>query len=113
MKKKILLMTAVLSVMFIQAKDHVVVVRPEPNSTKGATEVKIEQQLDGDSIIIAPGNGVTGVQITVTSTLGTPVSQCFLSADDPIPMNMTTPNLPEGCVIEISDNNGVVYSDVE
>ena len=102
-----------LMVMLVQAKDHVVVVNGHPSSTKGATEVKIEQHLDGDSIIIAPGDNVTGVLVTVSSTLGTPVSQYFLSADDSSPINISTPNLPEGCVIEVRDNTGVVYADVE
>lgn len=108
MKKKFLISLVLLIALFIQAKDHVVVVKQENNMPKGATEVTVEPSGSSDSIIVTPGDGITSIQVTVEDVNGGTVSQNVLPVDNPTPLNVNTPD--NGTII-ICDNTGIVYMD--
>ena len=102
-----------LSAIFAQAKEQTIVVKKDPLSSKGNTEVKIEQGNESDTIVIVPGVNVTDVEVTISDTSGNTIAQYFLPADSKSPINMTTPDLPDYYMVEVRDNHGVVFSEYE
>ena len=110
MKRKLLLIAAVMSTLLAQAKDHTVVVKNDPHLPKGHTEVKIDPGIESDSVIITPGIHVTDIEVTIKNTEGSTIAQYWLPTNTPIPLGIKTSDLPEGYVIEVKDNDGFVFS---
>ena len=69
MKRKLLLIAAVMSTLLAQAKDHTVVVKNDPHLPKGHTEVKIDPGIESDSVIITPGIHVTDIEVTINPSI--------------------------------------------
>ena len=113
MKKTIFVIATLLAVMLTQAKDHKIVVKGDSIILKGNTEVFVDNTGDSDSIIITPAQDVSDIYVTVKNVYGDVLNQCVMPADLTNEVELNTPNLPEGCIIEIEDNSGVVYTDIE
>lgn len=112
MKKKILFTAAVLTAMLVQAKDHTIVVRTDHVTPKGHTEVAVDPTGNGDIITITPAIDVTTITVTIKDEYGEIVAEGDVPATTEGVYEVTTPETSEGSTIEVSDDNGVVYSDI-
>lgn len=108
MKRTSLLLTVILIAQFALAKDHVIVIKAGTPSNPQATEVKTDG--DTETITITPATDATTVTATVRDVFGTIMSQDAVSASATGSYVLTVPNLPAGTILEIRDNNGVVYT---
>ena len=113
MKRIILCIAVVLSAMFAQAKDHTIVVKNGIKQSPTNTEVKIEQGNESDTIVIVPGVNATDIEVTISDTSGNTIAQYLLPADTSLPLDITTPDLPDNYMVEVRDNHGVVFSEYE
>ena len=113
MKKTFFVIATLLAVMMTQAKDHKIVVKGDSDISIGSTEVFVDNTGYSDSIIITPGQDVSDICVTVKSVYGDVINQCVMPANLINEVEVNTPDLPEGCIIEIEDNSGVVYTDIE
>ena len=113
MKKKVLFIAAVLMAMFAQAKNHTIVVRTDAMHAKGNTEVKVDPTGNGDVLTITPAIDVTTITVTVKDENGEVIAEDDVPATTEGVYEVTTPETTEGGTIEVSDDNGVVYSDFE
>ncbi len=113
MKKKVLFIAAVLMAMFAQAKNHTIVVRTDAMHAKGNTEVKVDPTGNGEVLTITPAIDVTTITVTIKDEYGEIVAEDDVPATTEGVYEVTTPETSEGSTIEVSDDNGVVYSDFE
>ncbi len=113
MKKNIFVIAVLLTAMSVMAKDYKVVVRGTATNVKGKTEVTVDQSNGSDSIIVAPGLNVTDIQVTVSSVSGGIISHYLLPATGENELDINTPNQSDGCLIEVKDNTGIVYADID
>lgn len=113
MKKTIFVIVTLLAVMMTQAKERTIKVNGHPTNIKGNTEVFVDNTGDSDSIIITPAQDVSDICVTVKSVYGDVINQCVMPADQTNEVEINTPDLPEGCIIEVEDNSGVIYTDIE
>ena len=113
MKKIFFVIATLIVVILTQAGNHTIVVRGDSIGPKGKTEVFVGNTVDSDSIIVFPSQEVSDICVTVKSVYGDILDQCVLSAKETNEIEISTPDLSEGCIIEIEDNSGVVYTDVE
>lgn len=112
-KTKTFIVAAMLTVAsLVQAKDYHVVIK-EKDKSIGRTEVFVGGNFQSDTINVIPAEDITEIQISI-KTLDGEVLQ-----SETIPFNVTegfnfiTPHMPEGFLLEIMDNNGVVYTGIE
>lgn len=114
-KKKNLIVTAALlaAVQFGQAKDYKVVIRPIPGTTVSKTEIFVGKNNDADTITVVPGKNATFLTISLKGLDGEVLSSYVLPVGASGAFNIITPELPEGFLLEIKDNNGVVYTGIE
>lgn len=113
MKKKAFFIAAVLTAMFAQAKNHTIVVTRHHPTNKGNTEVKIDHGLNGDIITVMPGEKTSSFTIIVKDYMGEVITQGDITAATEGVYELTTPEMPEGNIVEVSDDKGVVYFDIE
>ena len=113
MKKTVLFIAAVLTAMLVQAKNHTIVINGHTPKTKGNTEVAVDPTGNGDIITITPAIDVTTITVTVKDENGEVVAEGDVPATTEGVYEVTTPETSEGGTIEVSDDNGVVYSDFE
>lgn len=113
MKKTVLLIAAVLSTMLLQAKNHTIVINGYHPTPKGHTEVAVDPTGNGDIITITPAIDVTTITVTIKDEYGEIVAEDDVPATTEGVYEVTTPETSEGSTIEVSDDNGVVYSDFE
>jgi len=113
MKKSIFLFFSVLTAMFVQGKNHTIVVRTDHAMPKGSTEVKVDPTGNGEVLTITPADDVTTITVTVKDMFGEVIAEGDVPATMEGVYEVTTPETTEGNVIEVSDDNGVVYSEIE
>lgn len=113
MKKKVLFIAAVLMAMFAQAKNHTIVVRTDAMHAKGNTEVKVDPTGNGEVLTITPAIDVTTITVTIKDEYGEIVAEDDVPATTEGVYEVTTPETSEGSTIEVSDDNGVVYSETD
>lgn len=113
MKKTIFVIVTLLAVMMTQAKERTIKVNGHPTNIKGNTEVFVDNTGYSDSIIITPAQDVSDICVTVKSVYGDVINQCVMPASLTNEVEINTPDLPEGCIIEVEDNSGVIYTDIE
>jgi len=113
MKKQILFVSAILTAVFVQAKENTIVINTHSELSKGKTEVKVEDSPTGDVITITPAEESTTITITVKNEYGEVISENDIPATTDGVYEVTTPENNEGGTIEVSDDNGLVYSDFQ
>ncbi len=113
MKKISILIASFLIAQSTWAGNHVIVIKGEPYSTKGHTEVKVDDSPTGDVITITPAEESTTITITVKDEYGEVISENDIPATAEGVYEVTTPENNEGGTIEVSDDNGLVYSDFQ
>lgn len=116
-KTKIIIVAAMLAVASLAlGKEYHLIVKPssgKPPGFGGNTEIFIGVGFQRDTITVLPAEDITEILISI-KTLDGEVLQ-----SETIPFNVTegfnfiTPHMPEGFLLEIMDNNGVVYTGVE
>ena len=112
MKKTILLFTALAVTALAQAKDRTIIVKGSGSTIPSMTEVTSHEGEDSDTITVTPGTDITTITVTVRDLDGTLVSHDVLSASGGT-LNISTPLTTNGCVVTLSDDDGVVYVEYE
>lgn len=113
MKKTIIAISTLLVVLLAQAKERTIKVNSHGSNVKGKTEVFVDQTNETDSIIITPGTRISDIRVTIKNTLGAVISRYQLPVYGENTIDINTPDLPEGCLIEVEDNTGIVYTNFE
>ena len=114
MKKKLLIAICAFTTMTVLAKDHVVIVKKSSSTNvKGKSEVTVDQTNESDSIKVNPGFGITDIQVTVKSLEGTIISKQVIPVDGNSVTEFTTPDIYNDSMIEVMDNTGIIYMDLE
>lgn len=112
-KTKPFIVAAMLTVAsLVQAKDYHVVIK-EKDKSIGRTEVFFGGNFQSDTITVLPADDITELQLTVKTLEGEVLFSQFILFDLPENFNIITPHMPEGFLLEIKDNNGVIYTGVE
>lgn len=109
MKKLFVLVLAAMLVPSVKADERTISVRGSSPTSKGRTEVFVGTT--SDSLLVLPGKEMTSIAVTVKSTTGTTISQNIVPANTNTDVSVELPNLPEGVLLEIRDNNGLVYQE--
>ncbi|MBQ6194771.1 MAG: hypothetical protein IJK43_10205 [Prevotella sp.] len=116
-KTKTLLIAAMLTAAaLVQAKDYHLVVKPstgKPPGFGGNTEVFIGGITQRDTITIHPADNVTEIHLSIKTLAGEVIFSRGIPFDLPEQFNIITPHMPEGFLLEIKDNNGVIYTSIE
>lgn len=102
-----------MATQFSWAKDIKVVIKTTGTKPIGGTEVFIGKDNEVDTVTVVPGNNVTNLIVSLKGLDGETLSSYFLPVDTPDVFNIITPHMPEGFLLEIKDNNGVIYTGVE
>jgi len=113
MKKISILFVSVLFAQLIWAGNHVIVIKAEPKLTKGSTEIKVDETPTGDVITITPSDETSTITITVKDEYGDVIAENDVPATTDGVYEVTTPENNEGGVVEVSDVNGIVYTNIE
>ena len=113
MKKIPILFVSVLFAQLIWAGNHVIVIKAEPKLPKGSTEIKVDETPTGDVITITPSDETSTITITVKDEYGDVIAENDVPATTDGVYEVTTPENNEGGTIEVSDDNGLVYSDFQ
>ena len=107
MKRKLLIVFVLLSILAVQARDYSIVIKSSGTTVKGNTEVS----LGPDSIVVKPATDVTVITVTVTDVTGEVLSEQVLPAQSDATVNVTTPSSSEGYTLELRDDTGLIYSE--
>lgn len=109
MKTKIFIISALyaaLAVQFVSA-GHTIVIKSGDNFGHGKTEV----DATNDTISVIPGVNATFIDVSVKDSLGNTISQNVIPTNLRSVFTFTLPDLTEGSSLEISDDQGVVYTE--
>lgn len=109
MKKFLLLFFSLMVVTLTLSSNYKVVIKATQETPKGHTEVT---PYSPDSVVVVPGIGVTDIYINIKDNLGTTHSQYSLPANVDMEIELQTPNNSEGCSVEIEDNKGKVFTNI-
>ena len=112
MKKTILLFSALAVAAMTEAKDRTIVVKGSGSTIPGKTEVTSHEGEGSDTLTVIPGTGITTITVTVRDLDGVLISQDVLSASGDY-LELSTPSAPNGCVVTLRDDDGVVYVEYE
>ena len=113
MKQKLFAFSVAVAAIFLaHAGNHTIVVRGDVPVESGKTEVSVTDSCS-DTLVVTPALDVTYIEVTVKDAEGEVVQQNFIPATVPSTTNVNTPVLPDGCILEIRDDNGMVYSEYE
>lgn len=112
-KTKTLLIAAMLAVASLaQAKDYHVVIRSKEKPI-GFTEVVVNDKFKSDTITVIPADNVTEIHLSIKTLAGEVIFCRVIPFEIPESLNIITPHMPEGFLLEIKDNNGVIYTSIE
>ena len=112
-KTKTFIVAAMLTVAsLVQAKDYHVVIK-EKDKSIGRTEVFVGGNFQSDTITVNPAENITEIQFSIKTLDGEVLFSETISFNLFENYNFITPHMPEGFLMEIMDNNGVVYTGIE
>ena len=113
MKRNLITMTILLFAELNYANNHNIVIRgslQEPDKQK--TEVKVEG-ITGDSIVVEPSKDVQHITIELKDELGTILYLRAFPSYFNTSVNVPSPNQQGNYLLEIRDDNGVVYTEYD
>lgn len=105
MKRKLLIVSVLLSILVVQARDYSIVIKSSGTTVKGNTEVSLAP----DSIVVKPATNIAAITVTVTDVTGEVLSEQVLPAQSNATVNVTTPPSSEGYTLELRDDTGLIY----
>lgn len=108
MKKEFLIIVTLVSALFIQAKDHTIVVKGPTDVKPGKTEVTIHEGEGTDTITVTPGTDVTTITVTVRDLDGVLIQHDVLSATGDY-LELSTPSTDNGYILSVRDERSVVF----
>lgn len=113
-KAKTLIIAAMLTVASLaQAKDYHVVIKGKGEIKIPRTEVFVGGNIKQDTITVVPAENVTEIQLSIKTLAGEIIFSDLIPFVVPETYHFITPPMPEGFLLEIKDNNGVVYTGIE
>ncbi len=116
-KTKTLIVAAMLTVALLaQAKEYHLVVKPssgKPPGFGGNTEIFIGGNTQRDTITVLPAEDITEIQLSIKTLAGEVIFSNLIPFETTETLSIITPHMPEGFLLEIKDNNGVVYTGIE
>lgn len=96
------------------AKDYVLDIKPTNPLSTGHTEVTIRGiGSNPDTLTVIPGKDISHIQVAVSDTKGNKLSDDVIPTIVPQTYRMSLPDMPNGCILEIRDNKGVIYENYE
>ena len=108
MKKNFILLSATLLMgTFAWSGNHTIVVRGTNNLEVGNSVVHVQS----DSIIVKPAVEVTTISVKVTDATGEVLTEQFLPAQSNVTVNVATPSSADGYILELHDDNGLIYQE--
>ena len=113
-KTKTLIAAAMLTVALLaQAKDYHVVIKGKGEIKIPRTEVSVDGNIKQDTIIVVPAEDITEIQLSIKTLAGEVIFSDLIPFEIPETYHFITPPMPEGFLLEIKDNNGVIYTGIE
>ena len=113
MKQKLFAFSVAVAAIFLaHAGNHTIVVRGDVPVESGKTEVSVTDSCS-DTLVVTPALDVTYIEVNIKDSEGEILQQEVLPATVPSTTHVNTPVLPDGCILEIRDDNGMVYSEYE
>ena len=112
MKKAFIFLASFLVAQLTWAGNHVIVIHGECKGSVQNTEVKVDPTGNGEVLTITPAIDVTTITVTIKDENGEVIAEDDVPATTEGVYEVTTPETSEGSTIEVSDDNGVVYSDI-
>lgn len=107
MKKKIVIVAALLAALFTQAREIKVVLKGISESTTGETEVITREP---DTLSVIPGRGVENIYVTLRDSCGQVMEYYCVPATWEDCLSVVSPALPNSYTLEIRDDRGVIYT---
>lgn len=104
MKKITLFATAFFAVLCVNA-GHTIVVKSDKPQESGKSEVSV----NNDTIAVTPSIVTSYIEVSVKNDVGNTVSQEIVPAN--VQSSLTVPTLPTGYLLEIRDDNGLIYQE--
>lgn len=97
-----------------EAKEYHVVIKGSININSGPkTEIFVGKEKSIDTLTVIPGNNVTELQLCIKSLDGEVLFTETLPVAIPETFNFIIPPLNDNFMLEIKDNNGVVYTEID
>ena len=113
-KTKTFIVAAMLAVASLaQAKDYHLVIKGKGEIKTPRTEIFIGGNFLRDTITVTPADDITEIHITIKNLDGEEIQSETIPFNLPENFHFITPHMPEGFLLEIMDNNGVVYTGIE
>ncbi len=109
MKKGLFIFAAMLIALLAQAKEYVFVIRGHANTNTGSTVVTSDEGSQIDTLNVVPAVDVTSIYITLKDLKGNTIESYYSPAQCNDHFSIITPVLPNGYVLEVSDERGVVF----
>ena len=113
MNKFSFLFMFLLLAQFVIAGNQKIVVRLTDKGTKHKTEVKVDKDGEGGTIIVNPDDATITITITIKDIDGTVLVSDMIPAMVNGVYEVMTPVTEGNHIIEVKDDNGIVYSDIE
>lgn len=113
MKKVLFIIAAMFITQLAQAKDYVIVVKGTDIRVLGKTVVGAEKDSGIDTLIISPAKDVESIYINLRDNNGNIVESYCSSANYEDSFTILSSCLPNGYVLEIRDDKGMVYREEE
>ncbi|MBQ8097276.1 MAG: hypothetical protein IJ243_09385 [Prevotella sp.] len=113
MKKEILMIAALFMTLHAQAKDYVIVIRGDNAGQSPRTEVYSKDHPQTDTLSVVPASNVTSIYVTIKDVEGNTIESHYSPAQCNDHFSIITPVLPNGYILEVSDERGVVFARYE
>ena len=111
-KRRLLAITMLVVALTSVAKDYNIVIRHKDKS-KNKTEIYVGNLPLSDTINVVPGANVTEIHLSMKKLNGEVILSKVIAITTPETYQIITPPMPEGFLLEIKDNNGVIYTSIE
>ncbi len=111
--KKALMLAVLFTAQLAQAKDYILVVKPQGPHQHGKTEVSNNGGQYTDTLTVIPSKTTESIRVLVSDIDGNLISWDAVPADMPNTYRMNTPTLPQGVILKVKDDEQTVYESYE
>ena len=111
MKKASFIFMSLFMAQLAIAGNHIIVIHNDTKGSNQKTEVGVDQTANGDVITITPSKDVNTITVTVKDEYGEVVAEGDVPANTEGVYVVNTPGTTGENIIEVSDDNGVVFTE--
>lgn len=112
MKKKVFCIVALAIALFAQAKNYTIVIRGTRPSNIGQSVVQTKEDPQTDTLTVLPATDVEYIFVSLKNSAGEVVESYVTSARCEDQVSVITPFIPQGYILQIRDDKGLVYEDI-